>query len=191
MDKYGMLDNIKAHSIVVARVAYVITLGLSQSGSKISEDLILAGALLHDIGKTEALKSRGDHVKIGQEICREEGFEELVPIVAEHVVLKSFSGNGGIREKEVVYYSDKRVNHDQIVPLDKRLEYILERYASRNPQLKDAIVQNFETCKRVEAKLFQHLGFQPSEIEYVVRKTELPENLLLLSLPKRRRAGER
>ena len=174
MDKYGMLENIRAHSIMVAKVAYVITLGLEQKDQEVSKDLILAGALLHDIGKTEALKHGGDHVKIGQEICREEGLEELVPIVAEHVVLKSFSGNGRITEKEVVYYSDKRVNHDRVVPLEERLSYILERYASRNPGLKDAIIHNFNVCKRVESKLFEGLGFQPSDIGNLVHKTRLP-----------------
>lgn len=173
MDKYQMLENIRAHSIMVARVAYVITLGLGQKGQKVSKELVLAGALLHDIGKTEALEHGGDHVKIGQDICQKEGFEELVPIVAEHVVLESFSGDGKIEEKEIVYYSDKRVNHDRVVPLEKRLDYILRRYASRHPGLKDLIVHNFNVCKKVEAKLFQCLSFQPSEIEELVRKTEL------------------
>jgi len=173
MDKYHMLDNIKAHSVMVAKVAHVITVGLNQKTEKISKDLILAGALLHDIGKTQALKHGGDHVKIGQEICLKEGLDEIVPIVAEHVVLKSFARDGKIEEKEVVYYSDKRVNHDRVVTLQKRLEYILERYASRNPGLKVAIINNFNVCKKVEAKLFQYLNFQPPEIEGLVRKTEL------------------
>ncbi len=176
MDKYEMLENIKAHSIMVARVAHVITVGLGPKAQEMSKGLILAGALLHDIGKTEALKHGGDHVQIGQEICREEGFEELVPIVAEHVVLKSFSADGKITEKEVVYYSDKRVNHDQVVALEERLAYILKRYASRNPELKDPIVHNFNICRKVEQKLFEGLEFRPSEIGNLVHKMRFPFN---------------
>ncbi len=174
MHKYHMLDNIKAHSLMVAKVAYLITTAAVQNAPHISPSLVLAGALLHDIGKTEALRNGGDHVEIGQEICRMEGLAEVVPIVAEHVVLKSFTEDRKITAKEIVYYADKRVNHDEIVPLERRLEYILERYACGNPRLEDLIIRNFNVCKQVEAKLFRCLDFEPSDIERLAPVVKLP-----------------
>lgn len=176
MDKYRMLDNIKAHSLMVARVAYLIGTSAALKAPHISVDLVLAGALLHDIGKTESLRNGGDHVEIGQKICRIEGLAEVEPIVAEHVVLKSFVKEGEITEKEIVYYADKRVNHDQVVSLKKRLEYILERYGCGNPKVEDLIIRNFNVCSQVEEKLFQYLEFEPSDIEHLAPMIELPLN---------------
>ncbi|MBW1730607.1 MAG: HDIG domain-containing protein [Deltaproteobacteria bacterium] len=170
-----MWDNIKAHSLQVAKVALLIGQGIWKKGEDISLPLVLAGALLHDIGKTEALRKGGDHVEIGKTICVEQGLKEVAQIVAEHVRLRSFCSNGVVQEKEIVYYADKRVNHDQIVSLEERLDYILSRYARKDPRLRQAIVKNFHMCKEVEKKLFTYLDFHPWE----VRKLALKQSILV------------
>ncbi|MBW2022868.1 MAG: HDIG domain-containing protein [Deltaproteobacteria bacterium] len=174
MDAYKMLRNIRAHSFVVARVAFVISSELIRRDVEINVPLIVAGALLHDIGKTESLNNGGDHVKIGMKICQEEGLVELVPIVEEHVRLKSFHPKGRILEKEIVYYSDKRVNHDQIVTLEERLSYIVNRYARNNTRLRDEIIYNFNLCKEVEKKLFRPLLFNASDIFELAANSRWP-----------------
>ena len=35
--------------------------------------------------------------------------------------------------REIIYYADKRVRHEEIVSLDDRLEYILEHYGLGDP----------------------------------------------------------
>jgi len=164
MEKHSMLENIKAHSIMVTKVAYVISYFLLKAGETISMQKVIAGALLHDIGKTEGLRTGRDHVEIGVEICNQHGFNEISELVAEHVILNKFDPDSKCTEKEIIYYSDKRVNHDKVVTLNERLEYIINRYSRGNKYIADTIRKNFELCRKVEEKLFKKLPFSPDEI---------------------------
>jgi putative nucleotidyltransferase with HDIG domain len=167
MDEYRMLDNIKEHSRVVARVAELITTGLRQRGAALDLDLVTAGALLHDIAKTQCLDSRCDHAKVGSALCRELGFSETAVIVAEHVLLRD-DGSGRITEKEIVYYADKRVNHDRVVSLHDRLAYILDRYARNDDARQELIRRNFDKCLGVERRVFSALDFKPEQVGMLV-----------------------
>ena len=118
-----------------------------------SAQIATAGALLHDIGKTASLKSGQDHSEIGRQICLDNHLEEIAPIVAEHVRLKNYTLNGSYSEKEIVFYADKRVKHDQIVSLNERLAYILNRYGRGREKLSRAIKENFSLCTQVQEKL--------------------------------------
>jgi len=173
MDKYRMLENIKAHSIVVTKVAHLIALGLRDASLDISIEKVVAGALLHDIGKTPSLGTGQDHSEIGRQLCLENHLYETASIVAEHVRLKNYNLNGDYSEKEIVYYSDKRVNHDRIVRLEDRLTYILERYGKKQESICKAIRMNFELCKRVEKKLFKKLTFSPESLADLAENEEI------------------
>ncbi|MBW1980803.1 MAG: HDIG domain-containing protein [Deltaproteobacteria bacterium] len=159
-----MLDNIREHSIVVAKIAHLIAETLSTAGARVSVEATLAAALLHDIGKTLCLRNGGDHAALGRVICLRHKFDEIADIIGEHVILQTFDPQDGISEKEIVYYADKRVNHSSVVSLDERLRYILERYGRDNPLRRQWIISNFATCRAVERKLFAHLHFTPSEV---------------------------
>ncbi|MBW2615396.1 MAG: HD domain-containing protein, partial [Deltaproteobacteria bacterium] len=173
MDKYRMLENIKTHSIVVTKVAHLIALGLRDAGLDISIEKVVAGALLHDIGKTPSLGTGQDHSEIGRQLCLENHLDETASIVAEHVRLKNYNLNGDYSEKEIVYYSDKRVNHDTIVSLEDRLAYILDRYGKNKEGICRAIRMNFELCKRVEKKLFKKLTFSPESLADLAENEEI------------------
>lgn len=167
MDKYEMLEHIKAHSFVVAKVAHFLSRTLLDAGIDISLEKATVGALMHDIGKTASLKSGQDHTDIGRKICLENNFHEIAEIVGEHVRLKNYNLNGRFSEKEIVFYSDKRVNHDTIVSLEDRLVYILERYGRNHEELCNAIRANFGLCKEVETKLFNKLNFSADKLAYL------------------------
>ncbi len=177
-----MLDNIRAHSIMVARVAQVLFQELANS-SKItpstlpSEDLVLAGALLHDIAKTPCLKNRCDHAKHGRDICLELGYPEVAKVVREHVILTNFSmtryETGHFLATEIVYYADKRVRHDEIVSIEKRLEYILENYGNNDPQRYSLIRENFDKCRQLEASLFSAIAITTSDIQKAISTSTL------------------
>jgi len=164
MDAYQMLDNIRAHSVVVAKVAHLIARDLQKSGIHVSVKTATAGALLHDIGKTASLRTGQDHSEIGRQICLRHHLQEIAPMVAEHVRLRDYDLNGSCSEKEIVFYADKRVNHDQIVTLDERLAYIIERYGQGREPLIKAIRKNFSLCRQVEEKLFRNLRFSPDDV---------------------------
>jgi len=168
MDEYAMLDNIRAHSVLVGRVAERLACDLAGSGAAVRVEVAVAGALLHDIAKTSCLQSGNDHAAEGAAICRRHGFDELVEIVGEHVVLVDGVLPECCNEKEIVYYADKRVKHDLIVDLDERLQYILIHYGKNDPVLCDAIRRNFSHCHQVEAKLFACLDYQPEDLSLLV-----------------------
>ncbi|MFC1843413.1 HDIG domain-containing metalloprotein [Thermodesulfobacteriota bacterium] len=170
MEQYHMLPNIKDHSIVVARVAEIITGGLISAGYQLSMNRVLAGALLHDIGKTACLDNDDDHAARGVEICLAHNLMPIADIVGEHVILKSYSPEKNFTEIEIVYYADKRVNHDQVVGLDERLAYILERYGLNNIVRCQAIKKNYALCQDLEKKMFSALPYEPPDISDLLAK---------------------
>jgi putative nucleotidyltransferase with HDIG domain len=169
MAKYEMLENIKAHSIMVERIASLIARGLQEAGESLSLDLVTAGALMHDIAKTQSLKTKENHSTEGSEICHQNRLDEIAEIVAEHVVLKNFSKEGPVLEKEIVYYADKRVNHDKIVSLEERLAYLIKQYGNGDETLIRRMGKNFDLCKQVESKLFSKLRFAPQAVAGMIQ----------------------
>ncbi len=171
MDQYRMLDNIRHHSLVVARVADLLVLELQKSlPDKALPDrkLCVSGALLHDIAKTLCLDGSCDHALEGAAICREQGYGELSEIVEQHVIIKEFTPDryqkGLYSAREIVYYADKRVRHSEIVSLEARLTYILKYYGKNNARLHRLIRENFEQCVQLEGFLFTFLDFRPDQL---------------------------
>ena len=167
-----MFDNIKAHSLKVALAAETITSYLAEilpSSQLPEKQLVIAGALLHDIAKTPCLKDGCRHSELGAEICKDLGYENLSEIVKEHVFLSDYSGtqchSGYFRAKEIVYYADKRVKHDQVVTLEDRLEYIISRYSKGDAHIEAHIQKNFETALDLEKALFSYISFSPDDLK--------------------------
>jgi len=164
MDKYRMLSNIREHSMVVAESVRVISLALVNEGVQISVEKAVAGALLHDIAKTQCLRSGGDHAALGKEICLRHHYDEIADLVGEHIWLKDHTLDGTYSEKEIVYYADKRVLHTSVVSLVERMEDIIERYGRDNPGLTRLVRMNFSISQKIERKLFSRLDFSPEDL---------------------------
>ena len=164
MQQYAMLDNIRDHSVMVARIAEFLVVRLTAAGENLSLPLAVSAALLHDIGKTQCLHNDGDHALLGRDICLAHRYTELAPIVGEHVILKEGVPASGLSEKEIVYYADKRVTHDMIVDLDDRLAYILARYGKNDERRHLAIERNFSVCRQIERILFGRLTISPAAV---------------------------
>lgn len=169
MERYHMLDNIRAHSIVVEKVAGIIARGLRDTGLEISLELITAGALMHDIGKTLCLNTSEDHTAKGREICLQNDLHEIADIVREHVQLQNYQPAETIHEKEIVYYADKRVKHDAIVSLEERLKYLIRRYAKRKEHYIQLLRESFDLWKAVEKKMFARLNFRPEDLAGMIK----------------------
>ncbi|PID77179.1 MAG: metal-dependent phosphohydrolase [Deltaproteobacteria bacterium] len=170
MDKYEMFDHIKAHSLMVARVAEVIYADLAAAlpaANLPPQNLVLAGAMLHDIAKSICIKKGCCHSMVGAEICLAEGFAPLAEIVAEHVYITDYSSQnccaGFFRAKELVYYADKRVRHDKVVSLEDRMEYIIERYG-KNDKMIINIKKSFALCQDMEKAIFLFLPYKPEDL---------------------------
>lgn len=177
MDQYEMPEHMRRHSIVVEKVASLITRGLIEAGIPLSIELVTAGALMHDIAKKICLSEGCDHSLVGEEICLKNQLEEIADLVGEHVRLKHFEPGGVILEKEIIYYADKRVNHDRIVTIEERLKDLFVRYGKGNVTLEKRMEENFKICQKVEKKLFAKLPFSPSVIPNLLERDIQEKNM--------------
>ncbi|MHA1942434.1 MAG: HDIG domain-containing metalloprotein, partial [Candidatus Hodarchaeales archaeon] len=73
-----------SHSIFTTKTAMSITNTLKSKNYNLNCNLILAGAMLHDIGRSQSQKI--NHAVLGANILREKGFpDKLVKIVEKHI----------------------------------------------------------------------------------------------------------
>jgi uncharacterized protein len=91
------------------------------------------------------------------------GYLEVGDIVGQHVNLKAFRGEREPTAAEVVNYADKRVLHDKVVSLEKRMDYIMERY-SNTGRLGNRLEQMGREAGAIENKLFQVMPFSAAEL---------------------------
>ena len=167
MEHYEMLPNIREHSLIVASVAATLFTALEKNiAEKLPDrELVIKGAMLHDIAKTICLHGKCMHDVMGEKICLDHGYPDLAEIVKEHVYLEQYPErswmDGIFQAKEIVFYADKRVNHDQLVSLSERLSYILKTYGQKNKKREQFIMNNFFKCKKLENALFSFIDFSP------------------------------
>jgi uncharacterized protein len=168
MADQGMLPNIRGHSLQVARVAQVLAVHLPSFSPPLDLALLEAGALLHDIAKTECLKTKKKHTDIGAAFLVARGYPEVAEIVAQHVTLNhDHSRPDRISEVELVHYADKRVLHEDIVDLPTRFRYLQERYG-RAPEDQKRIAALLESSLKQEDKIFRFLPFSPADISQML-----------------------
>lgn len=158
-----MMDHIIDHSIMVANVANFICRRLKFYFPALNTDLVTSGALLHDITKTRSFDTKEFHSETGGEMLTEMGYPETGDIVRQHVILDSYQSEDIICEPAIVNYADKRVLHDQVVSLDKRLEYIKDKYGS-NKRFRDRFQLMWENTFILETNLFENLDFKPAQL---------------------------
>lgn len=164
MAQNGMLENIIDHSLTVARVALFLSVRLNRKGQKLDLPLVEAAALLHDLTKTECLKTKEDHALTGSILLKEMGYERIGEIVAEHIHLSKKTDHFGVTEEEVVNYADKRVQHDRIVSLEERFEDLKGRYGAN-----EKAIELLDGLKRatfeIERKIFSILDIHPERLQ--------------------------
>jgi len=68
--------------------------------------------------------------------------------------------------------TSKRVLHDEIVGLDRRLDYILERYATTREH-KDRIYHLWIKTRDLEERIFSSLQFAPEDIYGLIQTQAL------------------
>ncbi|MDI7261625.1 MAG: HDIG domain-containing protein [Thermodesulfobacteriota bacterium] len=164
MGQYGMFDHIIDHSIQVAKVALFLSVELNRRGQRINPHLVEAAALLHDLTKTECLKTREDHALTGSKLLGGMGYERVGEVVAEHIQLLKEKDPSWVSEEEVVNYADKRVRHDRIVSLKERFEDLMERYG-KSQRAFEMLEGLRKTTFDIEKKIFSVLEFDPDHLE--------------------------
>jgi len=164
MVQYGMLEHIIDHSTAVARVALFLSIKLNRKGQRIDLPLVEAAALLHDLTKTECLRTKEDHALTGSRLLKEIGYERIGDVVAEHIHLSKEMDPSLVSEEEVVNYADKRVRHDRIVSLEERFEDLKGRYGKSERALE--LLEGLRRATfEVERKIFSILKTDPDHLQ--------------------------
>jgi len=164
MSRYGMLENIVSHSVEVAKVALFIAVELNKKGRTIDLGLVEAASLLHDLAKTECLKTKDDHARTGSQQLKRMGYERVGEIVAQHIWLVKEGDPSCVSEEEIVNYADKRVMHDRIVPLEERFSDLKARYGL-NDKAMDYLERLQKEIYGIENKIFFILQIDPNDIQ--------------------------
>ena len=167
MCEMEMMDHIVIHSMQVCRVATVLTENLTPTGIRLNPDLIRASALLHDITKTRSFRTKENHALTGGRYLTELGYAEVGDLVRQHVRLDEYPQKVSLDEAVILNYADKRVLHENVVSLDKRAEYILEKY-TKGPEDRQRVYLLWEKTRKIEDEIFATLSFAPDELNEMI-----------------------
>jgi putative nucleotidyltransferase with HDIG domain len=162
--RYELPEGIIGHSRRVARVAEFIADKLKASGHPVDTGNVVAGALLHDIGKSKVHKRQSavNHAEASAEIVAREGLEELAPIVSRHILDAIISENHPplAWEEKIVFYADKIVTH-KLVSLEERFNDLRERRQDIT-RLLDA---TYEPAKALESEVLGAAGISWEDLK--------------------------
>ena len=158
LEKHKVPEHIVRHSVQVEKVAVFLAKKLREIREQVNVDLVSRAALLHDIGKINALEKDIPHYSVCQKILEKEGQPELAEIVGKHglfQVLEEKPFNN--LEEKLVNYADKRVTNDQIVSLDERFTYLVEKYGKTKKKAEKIL-----SCKphflKIETEIFEKIN---------------------------------
>ncbi len=166
MSEYRMLENIISHSVAVAKVALFLSVELNKRGQRIDVRLVEAASLLHDLTKTECLKTKEDHAMTGSQLLKRIGYDRVGEIVAQHIWLGKEGDPSCVCEEEIVNYADKRVMHDRIVSLEERFRDLKERYG-KHGRAEDYLEQLQREIYGIENKIFLILQTDPNDLQHL------------------------
>ncbi|KHK03989.1 Molybdopterin-guanine dinucleotide biosynthesis protein MobA [Desulfovibrio sp. TomC] len=162
-DAYGMLSNIRVHSELVACVATALAEMALQAGLAVNVAEVRAAALLHDLAKTYTISHGGNHCQLGAAWVQEAtGNPALAQGVLCHV---SWPHPIDLRADFLpltLIYSDKRVKHNQIVPLESRFDDLLVRYGTTE-YIRTRIRESFTQAEAIERALAETVGMDIHE----------------------------
>lgn len=171
-NKYGMLDNVRAHSLLVAHIATSLAKMAHAKGLLENVQLVRASALLHDLAKTYCLLYGGSHALLGASWALKETGE---PHIAQGVILHVYwpwklpDGSAICKLPFLVMYADKRVRHDCCVTITERFEDLLVRYG-KTEAARAGILNSMRQAKIIEQALSAQLGINLDEYSFNCRR---------------------
>ncbi len=166
--RYEVPAHIQDHCRGVAMVAASLAEALKESGAEICIKTTLAAGLLHDIGKAYSLKYGSSHCQIGAAwVMRETRNQQVAQAVYHHVrwMWEVDVWNDAWLPALLITYADKRVRHDQVVPLEERFADLTRRYGKTEESCR-SINASLQQGKAIEAALSKRLGVSVDESSF-------------------------
>ena len=145
LEKNNTPENVIAHSKAVCKAALEIADKLTKKGVNVNRDLVLAGALLHDIERVKE-----NHIVKGVELINNLGFKEVAEVVKKHGLyhLKKEEFQPKTIEEKIVFYADKLIDEDETVSVKERFRRIAIRH-----NIKETGDFYYKFTKKIEKEL--------------------------------------
>lgn len=119
LSQFGTPSPVIDHCRAVADRAMELWRILDSRGVPLHRELVLAGALLHDIAR-----ARPDHARAGAQWLTQRGYASLGAIVGDHMELPA-GDEGQLSEKSLVFLADKLIQGTTPVTLEVRFSQAL------------------------------------------------------------------
>lgn len=161
--KYGSNERIIDHCKTVAGVAMVIADEFEKRGKEVDSRVVLAGALLHDIGRSRIQTVR--HGLEGSQMLEGEGVDgKVVEVVRKHVGagissveaetlnLPDYDYVPRTLEERIVCFADKMVDSDKVRPFEAEVQ----RFAKKG--------HDVERLLALKKELTEALGSDPEKL---------------------------
>jgi hypothetical protein len=194
IEEFRVPVHIREHSEAVARLGVFLAERLNGAGWTVDTDLVDRACLLHDLFRvcefpledfswcappvTEADQATWRRLKAqydgaGHEDAAAAFLSQAYPVLAETIRKHRYTAivdeedRPRTWEEKLVYYADKRVMHDTIVPLRTRLDEAHRRNAARRRAagFDDADMVRIDAAVfALEAELFDTIGLEPDVV---------------------------
>ena len=151
-----------SHCIAVADLAMETTSKLQRKGLKINTELVEAGALLHDLGRSK--NHTVDHAIVGAQIAQSIGLPEpVIKIIKRHVgagITAEEAAKFGwpkdtythqTLEEKIVSYADKLIDQSKRIPIETEIERLQRENKS----------EAAERVRRLHEEITSLLGNKP------------------------------
>jgi len=147
-------ETIKAHLQLVAETSVRLAAAVAANRAKhrqpenisidLDIDLIVAGALLHDIKRKEI-----NHAGAGAQLLWSLGFPKVADIVARHIdIVTPLPAH--LTEVQIVYFADKLCNSASLeLDYERRFKEKMEK----NPEGRNKILRRYENTRHIQARI--------------------------------------
>jgi uncharacterized protein len=172
--RYGSNEHIVSHCQTVSEVAKIVAEEFERRGRRVDIEAVIAGALLHDIGRSKTQTVR--HGVEGADIVEREGVDrKVVEIIQRHVgagISPEEAKKLGLPdldyiprtlEERVVCFADKMVDGVKVRPFDEEVR----RFTIKNHDVKRLLA--------LKRRLQEELGEDPEKIVFEKIKESQPK----------------
>jgi putative nucleotidyltransferase with HDIG domain len=149
----GVDKQVWEHCQQVAGFALALARQLNLAGAGLDEALVMAGALLHDVAR-----SQPNHAQAGARFIQDRGYPKVAELVAVHMDI-DVDSEQPISEAEVVYLADKMTKDSRLVSIAERLADLAKKYQG-DPEALMAASRRLLQAQQIKMKVEQILGIQ-------------------------------
>jgi len=194
LEEYRVPSHIVKHSLAVVKLAVFLAQKLKEKGTAINVELVDRACLLHDVMRVCDLKE-SDYRKLEQKYSQEyrpkwqqlrvrykgiphedaaydilkEKYQVLAAVIRKHRYISMLDEQERPKtwEDKLVYYADKRVMHERIVSLEKRLADGHERNVHSHGTKAQSKINTAKVDPLIfelEKEIFELIGMDSDEV---------------------------